>query len=273
MANVRILRLRSAFVAATLLLQCVPVGAADDKLLARIRGTVGVAQTKDGQLTVITGKQLVPDDQYAVTRAVSNGLLTFPDSSEIALGPDTQVQVGAFTSVGGTAGAHVTLAQGTMRFTVRQSAGGKSNYTFVTPTAAIAVRGTVALVQAAANGDTIACLDCKAGDVVVTVGQQTYPLTTGQTLFISIAGIVTAGAIAAAILQAFSSAGLSTSAAGSSFGAGVGGSTAAAGAAGTTTAVAAGAAAAAAAAIAASQNNATPTPQQSGTVTLTGKKR
>ncbi|MBV8602289.1 MAG: FecR domain-containing protein [Candidatus Eremiobacteraeota bacterium] len=243
-----------------------------------MRGSVGVAASKGGDVTLITGKQIVADDQYAVTRAASNGLLTFPDSSEIALGPDTQVQVGGFTVVDGGGGAKITLVQGLMRFAVHTSPGAKSNYTFTTPTCALSVRGTVALVQAAANGDTIACLDCKAGDVTVTVGQQQIPLTSGQTLFISLAGVVTAGVIAAAILQAFSGAGLSTAATGSSFAGGVGGSAAAGGAAGSagaaagsSAAVAAGAAAAAAAAIAVSNSNAaTPTPTQTGTITLTG---
>ncbi|MBV8602733.1 MAG: FecR domain-containing protein, partial [Candidatus Eremiobacteraeota bacterium] len=107
-----------------------------------MRGTVGVAPTKDGALTPITGQVVVPNDQYAITQAASNGLLKFPDSSEIGLGPNTQVQVGAFTVVNGTAGSQVTLVQGAMRFVVRQSSGAKSNYTFIMPTASLSVRGT-----------------------------------------------------------------------------------------------------------------------------------
>jgi len=295
---------------AALLVMACPAGAATDKFFTHVRGTTGVAVSKDGALTPVTGQIAVEDDQFAVTRDESNGLLTFPDSSEIALGPNTSVQVGGFSVAKGESGAKVTLVQGTMRFNVRRAQGAHSNYTFVTPTSAISVRGTIALVSAALNGDTIACLACAAGDVNVVVGAHSFALLTGQALSVSAAGAVTAGSIAAGVLQPFAGAGLSTSASSASgFASGIGSTTAATGssgaaagsassgasgasgaaaggassgaaagasaaAAGTTTAVAAGAAAAgAAAAAASSNNNPTPQPSATGTLNLSGNKR
>jgi hypothetical protein len=279
-----------------LLVLALPVGAATDKFFTHVRGTTGIAATKDGAVTPVTGQIAVNDDNFAITRDESNGLLTFPDSSEIALGPNTSVQVGGFSTVQGEGGAKITLVQGTMRFNVRHSTGAHANYTFITPTSNIAVRGTIALVSAALNGDTIACLACAAGDVNVIVGAQHFALLTGQALSVSAAGAVTAGAVAAGALQPFAGAGLSTSASSASgFASGVGSTTAAtgasssaaagsastgaasgaaAGAAGTTTAVAAGAAAAAAGAAAAvSNSNPTPAPSPSGTLNLSSEKK
>ncbi|MBV8282429.1 MAG: hypothetical protein JO347_10265, partial [Candidatus Eremiobacteraeota bacterium] len=174
---------------------------------------------------------------------------------------------------------------GTLRFDIRRPAGGKSNYTFATPTSQIAVRGTVGLLSLDPAGQTtVACLTCAQGDVDVTttVGTpQTYHLVTGQSLTITAAGIVTVAAITAALTGAFAGAGVSTSASSgaAAASAGVGGASAGAAAgaaAGTTTAVAAGAAAAATgvAAVAASNKSTsapstpTPIPTISGNINL-----
>jgi hypothetical protein len=155
--------------------------------------------------------------------------VTLPDSSEVALGADTSVQVSAFNDATSPTPTTIALRNGAIRFNVHHPAGGRSNFRFSTVTSQIAVRGTVGLYQTGANGDVISCLECSTGDVVVTVGTQTFALTTGQTLFVSLAGVVTTAATAAAASTAFSGSGLSTDAAAhSAFTGSIGGSAAAA---------------------------------------------
>jgi hypothetical protein len=169
------------------------------------------------------------------------------DSSQVALGPNTSVLFGRLNAAGN--GSTIVLDGGAMRFDVKHPAGAASNYTFRTATSQIAVRGTMGLYSRDANGDTISCLQCDPGDVTVTAGGKVYPLTTGQTLFVSLLGIVTVGATTAAVLQSFASSGLSTSATtptafspGTGSGAGASGAGAAAPAAGLTAGLAAAAA-------------------------------
>jgi len=203
-----------ASVLAAALVASVPAQADTNKQLRMVRGVVGHQTDKNGtDFKRVTGTLVLPDNDFAVTQANANGLVVLPDSSEVALGPATTVRVGAFNDPTSATPTQITLASGTMRFSVKRPAGGKSNYQFATNTSQVAVRGTIGLFSTGPNGDTISCLACDPGDVVVTVGPKTYPLLTGQTLFVSLAGAVTAGAITAALLQTFASAGLSTSAA------------------------------------------------------------
>jgi hypothetical protein len=187
-----------------------PAGAASQKELQSVRGEVGVSPAKDGAFKRIFGKSVVADDTYAVTHAASRGLVVLEDSSQVALGPNTSVLFGRLNAAGN--GSTIVLDGGAMRFDVKHPAGAASNYTFRTATSQIAVRGTMGLYARDANGDTISCLQCDPGDVTVTAGGKDYPLTTGQTLFVSLLGIVTLGATTAAVLQTFASSGLSTSA-------------------------------------------------------------
>ena len=83
---------------------------------------------------------LVKDD-YAVTAAASQGRLTLPDSSRVTLGASTRVQL-AFFDQADVATAKFVVYQGKTRFVVEHPQGAHANYTFVTPTTQIAVRGT-----------------------------------------------------------------------------------------------------------------------------------
>jgi len=265
-----------------------PAGAATDKQLRAVRGVVGHRQTASSDFQRVVGQLTLPDEEFAVTQPAANALLTLPDSSEIALGPSTSVQVGAFNEAAATTPTSVTLQTGALRFAIKRPVGGKSNYRFSTLSSQIAIRGTIGLLSTNANGDTIACLSCEPGDVVVTVGTKTYPLLTGQTLFISVAGVVAASAVTAALLQSFSSAGLSTTATSStafapgiasSAGANVGAAAVAAGHAASAGLIVGGAAAAAVGAVTISNNNKStgstpqPTPTQGGSISVADKAR
>ena len=272
-----------ALIVSLILVQAPQDAASADKVLSRLAGTVGHKTDLKADLTPLSGDLVLKDSEFAVTLDKSQGLLTLPDSTQVTLGSNTTIQVGAFTlsDVEGN-GSVIALNNGTLRFKVVRPAGGKSNYKFTTATSTTSVRGTVAAIASdPQQGDTIACLDCAPGDVVVTVlkDNRSFSLTTGQVLKISIAGLV-AGAAIAAVASQFAGAGVSmsassaTGAAGAAGGgAGAGGAAGASGAAaGVSTAVVAGTVAVAAAAAVVSSNNKsagpTPIPQQSGTITV-----
>ncbi len=218
-----------ALIAATIAIAALPVRAATDKELRAVRGTSGYRVTVDAPFQRVFGRMPLADDAFAVTQAAANALVVLPDSSEVALGPNTSVKVGAFTDAAQTTPTTITLQNGALRFDVRHPAGARANYRFVTVTSQIAVRGTIGLYATGPNGDVVSCLECANGDVVVTVGTQTFALTSGESLFISLTGVVTAAGGAAAASQAFAGTGLTTQAtAATPFSASLGSSAAAA---------------------------------------------
>lgn len=222
----------------------------DDKRLDRVKGVIGFATAPDAPLHQIFGHELIPDDDYAVTREKSAALLALPDSSIVAIGEKTLVKVGAFSQTADGPGSTITVEQGTLRFDIRRPAGGTANYRFMTSTSQIAVRGTVGLLSFIGGNTTVACLVCAADSVTVTVGAHTVALLTGQFLTVSALGAVVTGTVTGTVLGTFTGAQVSTVAAtGSSAAtAGVAGAAGAAGgavggvAAGTVAGAAAGAA-------------------------------
>lgn len=192
------------------MLVCLPVSAAQDARLRAVRGTVGYQAAKTAPFSRVFGALPLSDNFFAVTQAASNGLLVLADSSEVALGANTNVQVGALSQVAAAQPTAMTLVIGAIRFAVRHPAGAQSNYVFSSTTSQIAVRGTIGLYASGANGDTITCLDCGPGDVTVTAGGRSFPLLTGQTAFISRAGTITVNQTVSEELQPFTNAGLTT---------------------------------------------------------------
>jgi len=275
---------RTAVIAAfvfALVVNLVPVrlGAADDKQLQRLKGTVGYQAVDTAPFTVVVGKFLLPDDYFAVTQATSAALLALPDSSLVGLGANTRVQVGAFNQTADGPGATITVNSGTLRFDIRRPAGGAANYHFATATTQLAVRGTVGLLSFVKGVTTVACMTCASDSVTVTVGTQTISLLTGQLLTVSAAGLVAAGAVTAATLGAFGGAGVSTSAASgvsaATTGVASGAGAAAGSAAAATTAAVAGGAVAAAVVVAASHASPipSPSPSPSAAISVSGAHR
>ncbi|MBV8424437.1 MAG: hypothetical protein JO349_04550 [Candidatus Eremiobacteraeota bacterium] len=258
--------------------------AADDTVLQRIRGNVGYRAAAATQVTMIAGSQALRELDFAITGAASQGILQMPDSSVIGLGANTNVQVGSFVRAEQGVGTTITIpaSGGTVRFQVRHPVGAKSSYTFVTPTTAIAVRGTIGLLASGPNGDVIVCLECGAGDVTVTVGTRVIPLVTGQAVTVAATtGSAIAGAITPNVLSGFSGAGLTTTAAAASpvlGGATVAGAAGASGAAagsaaasGATVTAAAAAAGTAAAIVTGTKAAPTPLPTASAIVRFQGQ--
>jgi hypothetical protein len=279
-----------AIAAACGIIATLPVGAAQDSTLRAVRGTIGYQATKDGPFTRVFGSFLVQDDQFAVTRPASNALLQLADSSEVALGQNTTIQVGQISQAATAAvPTTMTLVAGAIRFTVKHPEGSATNYRFQSLTSQLGVRGTTGLYSTSRTGDVVTCLDCAPGDVTVTAGGNSFPLLTGQTARISIGGIITIVATTAILATIFGQAGLSTAlnaatpfAGGAGGGAaGAGGATggsaggaagggAAGGAATGVSAAAIGGAVAAAAVAAVAVTNANPTPSPSPTPTQAG---
>jgi hypothetical protein len=232
-------------------------GAAGEKQLRRIRGTIGYQQNANAPFAQVFGRLDLPDDAIAVTQAQSTAELVMPDSSIIALGENTHVQVGAFENAAEGPGSTLIVSGGALRFDVRRPAGGRANYKFITATSQIAVRGTIGLLSFVGGNTTVACVACAADSVQVTVGAQTFGLATGQVLTVGITGAVTTAAATSATLSTFSGAGLNPGASGP----GAAGGGGAAGASTTGIAVGAAAAAVAAGVAISHNNNASPTPQ------------
>jgi hypothetical protein len=181
--------------------------------LRYVRGTVGHQTTPTAAFVPLFGRIALDPDTFAVTRPASNALVELPDSSEVALGASTSVQIGAFNDATLPTPTTISINSGAMRFAVRHPNGARSNYRFSSVTSQIAVRGTIALFSSSpANGDIISCLDCAQGDVVITVratGRQ-IGLLTGQTLSVTPAGAAAVDATTPELLTPFADAGLST---------------------------------------------------------------
>ena len=160
-------------------LRATSVGAASNKELQHLKGTVGYQLGDTGAFNGVSGKYLLPDDAFAVTQNQSAALLQLPDSSLVALGQDTRVQVGAFNQTAAGPGATITVNGGALRFDIKRPAGGAANYRFVTPTSQVGVRGTIGLLAFAGGQTTVACLVCAADSVSVSVGGQTFTVLTG----------------------------------------------------------------------------------------------
>jgi hypothetical protein len=186
-------------------------GAATSKQLRRVRGNVGYQPANAPAVTPLFGKIDLPDDSFAVTQADSVGELALPDSSIVTLGAATRVQVGAFSTTSDGPGSTILVANGTLRFDIKRPPGGHANYVFQTATSQIAVRGTIGLLSVINGVTTVACIQCAADSITVTVGSQTLPLATGQTLTIGAGGAVP-GTLGPETISQFGASGVSTGA-------------------------------------------------------------
>lgn len=185
----------------------------DDKQLGRLKGVVGFATAPDAPMHEVFGRELIPDDDYAITQGNSAAVLALPDSSIVGIGQNTRVRVGAFNQTANGPGSTITVEQGTLRFDIHRPQGGVANYVFKTTTSQVAVRGTVGLLSVLGGNTTVACLVCAADSVSVTVGTQTIALATGQLITVSALGTVVTGTVTTTALAGFSGASVSTAAA------------------------------------------------------------
>ncbi|MGA2394201.1 MAG: FecR domain-containing protein [Candidatus Lustribacter sp.] len=126
----------------------------DDKVLTNVKGAVSYERDGTPHSLVPKVKQLLADNDTAVTQSESLAQVTLPDSSLVTLGALTRVQL-AFFNQTDIANAKFIVYQGKTRFQVQHPQGGQANYTFVTPTTQIAVRGTEGDIEVDQNNLTL----------------------------------------------------------------------------------------------------------------------
>lgn len=112
-----------------------------DKELQSVKGDVSYQHGAAPKPLALNASIVLADKDYALTGKESRAAVTLPDSSVVTVGSDTKIQLAFFNQATITT-AKFVLYNGTTRFAVRHPAGAKANYTFTTPGASIAVRGT-----------------------------------------------------------------------------------------------------------------------------------
>ena len=164
-------------------MQAAPGFAGDDLLLQRVQGSVAYSTSEKGTAVAIVATQLIPPDDYAITGAKSLASLKLPDSSIVSLGEETRVRTGAFLTGKSGPGSTIAIESGAVHFNIVHPSGGQANYTFVTPTSSVAVRGTEGMIETEGQADSISVIDGKDNDVVVTTKDgQRFHLTANRTL-------------------------------------------------------------------------------------------
>ncbi|MHB8462126.1 MAG: FecR domain-containing protein [Vulcanimicrobiaceae bacterium] len=137
---------RQSLALLTLLLvitMALPSVARSNKELQSIQGRVAYQAPGEAVRPIALKAAIVlADRDVAITASNSLAALSLPDSSRVLLGSNTRVLLSFFhqTTI---ANAKFVIYQGITRFTVQHPKGARANYTFQTPTAQIAVRGTV----------------------------------------------------------------------------------------------------------------------------------
>ena len=133
------------FAPALLLFFCaVPllVHADGNKQLQSVKGNVSYERGHAKAKPLANAATIVlTDSDFAITGDASIGAVVLPESSRVTLGADTRVQL-AFFNQTQIANAKFIIYQGRTRFKIEHPNGKPANYTFQTPTAQIAVRGT-----------------------------------------------------------------------------------------------------------------------------------
>lgn len=112
-----------------------------DKQLQSVKGNVSYQHGAATRPLATSASIVLADKDYALTGADSRGAVDLPDSSVVTVGSDTKIQM-AFFNQAAIANAKFVIYDGHARFEVRHPQGSKANYTFITPAATIAVRGT-----------------------------------------------------------------------------------------------------------------------------------
>ncbi len=190
----------AAATALALMLAVLPLAARsdNDKVLTNVKGAVSYERDGTPHSLVPKVKQLLTDSDTAVTQTASQAQVALPDSSIVTLGEMTRVQL-AFFNQTDIANAKFVVYQGKTRFQVEHPQGGKANYTFVTPTTQIAVRGTEGDIDVEDNNLTLNVYNSTQSDgvqVTYTAGNlagQTVKVLPGQSLVANLVnGIINA---------------------------------------------------------------------------------
>jgi hypothetical protein len=139
-------------------------------VVQRLSGQVDYQAMSGENQEPILGQLLVQPRGYTVTHARSMAAIDLPDSSVVSVGASSRVGLGFFDMLGPTPRAIMTIYDGAIHFSVRHPAGAHSNYTFVTPVAQIAIRGTEGVIVTRGDETIVACVHGTNNDTVVMYG-------------------------------------------------------------------------------------------------------
>ncbi len=182
----------------TLLIPAAPVVAAADKELQNVKGSVSYRNGDMSRFLAPRSQVSLDDNAWAMTGASSLAGIVMPDSSRVIVGSNTTVQLQSFTP-GKVASAKFYILQGSVRFKVEHPQGSKANYTFQTPTAQIAVRGTQGDIVSDTNGNlqiNVYSLSNPSLPVQVTLSNgQVFTLAAGQSLTVGAVGGVVGASV------------------------------------------------------------------------------
>lgn len=177
---------RLAILAALFAISTLPVTGADPKLLQNVKGAVSYQKANAAApKTLAPSAQIaLNDSDTAITGDASLGQVLLPDTTKITMGADTKVQL-AFFNQAATTTANFVVYDGKVRFDVQHPAGAPASYTFKTPSAQIAVRGTQGDIGVCPSGLDVNVyhLGDENNPVVVTTSDgQSFKLLGGQGL-------------------------------------------------------------------------------------------
>jgi len=164
------------------------VHADGNKQLQNVRGTVSYERGKASKHPLAQSATIVlGDSDFAITGDASIGAVVLPESSRVTMGSDTRVQLAFFNQIQST-NAKFIIYQGTTRFKIEHPNGKPANYTFQTPTAQIAVRGTEGDIGVDGRNLTVnvyGLTDSNLPVLVTTEDGKKYALKAGQHLLAS----------------------------------------------------------------------------------------
>jgi solute:Na+ symporter, SSS family len=128
--------------------------AAADNVLSNLKGSVSYEDSGTSKPLATNASIALSDKDFAITGDASLGRVQLPDSSTVTLASQTRVQL-AFFHQADVASAQFVVYNGKTRFKVEHPQGAKADYTFVTPTSSIAVRGTEGDIAVDGNSLTV----------------------------------------------------------------------------------------------------------------------
>jgi len=161
------------------------VQADGDKQLQNVKGSVTYEHGHASAHPLARSATIVlSDSDYAITGPASIGAVVLPESSRVTMGSETRIQM-AFFNQAQVANAKFIIYRGRTRFKIEHPNGKPANYTFQTPTAQIAVRGTEGDIGVENNNlvvNVYGLSDPNLPVVVTTNDGKKYVLKAGQQL-------------------------------------------------------------------------------------------
>jgi hypothetical protein len=176
-----------------------PAYADGAKQVQNSRGSVSYqAPNKASKYIAPQATMALADRDTTFTGDDSLATVSLPDSSQVLVGSNSKVQL-AFFNQTDIANASFVIYQGKFRFTVNHPSGARANYTFQTPTAQIAVRGTNGDISVGDDGTmSVNVYALSSPDLpvqITTKDGKTFVVNAGQTFAERIIGGIIQGQV------------------------------------------------------------------------------